>query len=275
MKPAAVLVATFEVEIGLRVIGAEHRVRAAQHGLKRGAGVEPDIERVLDFFVVDGRGVTTRADQVFGLERLPRFNAALLNQLGDLFEQLGRARVQRAGFLVDEKWHRHAPLALAREGPIGAVGDHAVQALLAPGGEELGVLNRAQCRGAQGLSRGHAGDAGGLLHRCKPLRAGAINDRCLVPPAVHVAVIVRFALEQRASLFELLNDLRVRVPDREAAEKRQRLGVLAITHHGGEDVLVHHAVRFARVEVFDAVSGGRVDDAGAGVEGDVITEVDR
>jgi len=107
MEPAAMLVRAFKVQVGreVRLLG----VRAAQHGLVRGAGVEPDVQRVLVLDVELG----VIAQQFARVERLPGFDAALLDALGDLFEQFLRARMQLAGFLVDEEGHRHAPLALA------------------------------------------------------------------------------------------------------------------------------------------------------------------
>jgi hypothetical protein len=117
-------------------------VRAAQHGLVGAAGIEPDVQRVLVLFVHVG----VVAEQVFRLERQPGVDAALFEQLGDLFQQLRRARMQLAGFLVQEEGHRHAPLALARQGPVRTVGDHAVQARLAPVREELGLLDALAAR---------------------------------------------------------------------------------------------------------------------------------
>ena len=44
-------------------------------------------------------------------------------------------------FFVHKEGHRYTPLTLARQGPIWAVGNHAVQALLAPGGIELRIVD--------------------------------------------------------------------------------------------------------------------------------------
>ena len=41
----------------------------------------------------------------------------------------------------------------------------------------------------------------------------------------------------------------------EAAEERKRLGVGAVAHHGGEDLVVRHAVLLAGDEVVHAVGG--------------------
>ena len=183
--------------------------------------------------------------------------------------------MQFARFLVDEERHGHAPLALARQGPVGTIGDHAAQARLAPVRIEARVVDAAQGGRAQGLGRLHALEARRLVHGGEPLRAGAVDDRRLVAPAVHVAVHVVFAVEQRARFLDLLDDLGIGLPDHHAAEERQRGRVFAVGHHRREDLLVLHAVVAAGVEVLDAVGGRAVHDAGAGVERHVFAEIDR
>jgi hypothetical protein len=54
-----------------------------------------------------------------------------------------------AGLAVQEEGHRHAPLPLTRKRPVRPVGDHAVQARLAPRRKEIGVLDAAQRGRAQ------------------------------------------------------------------------------------------------------------------------------
>ena len=93
----------------------------------------------LFFTYVGGIG----AEQFGRIERLPGFDAVLFDALRHLLQQFHRARMQLAAFLVQEEGHRHAPVALARERPVRAVGDHAVQARLAPGGKESGVARCA------------------------------------------------------------------------------------------------------------------------------------
>ena len=60
------------------------------------------------------------------------------------FHQFDGARMQFAGFAVQEEGDRHAPVALARDAPVGTVGDHRVQARLAPGREEFGGFDAAE-----------------------------------------------------------------------------------------------------------------------------------
>ena len=109
VKPAAVLVRAFEVEVGTRAGGVAIGVRAAQHMPVRGAGVEPHVERVADLGVL-GRLV---AEQLGGVELEPGFDAFLLDALGNLIHQLDGARMQLAGLFMQEERNRHAPVALA------------------------------------------------------------------------------------------------------------------------------------------------------------------
>ena len=224
MEPAAVLVGAFQVQVGrelqlgpVRAGAARLALRPAHHGLMRRAGIEPHVERILDLDVL----LRLRAQQNLRIQGLPGFDAALLHPLGHLFEQIQGVRMQRAGFFVDEKGHGHAPLALARQGPVGAVGDHAVQARLAPVRVEARVVDATQGGRAQGFGGRHAVEARRLVHAGEPLRAGAIDDGRLVAPAVHVTVHVVFAVEQGACFRDFLHDLGIGLPDHHAAEKRQ------------------------------------------------------
>src|SRR5690606_9145448 len=143
----------------------------------------------------------------------PGFDAFLLDALGDLLHQLDGARVQLAAFLVQEERDRYAPVALARDAPVRAASDHAMQAGLAPGRYELGVFDGVQGAGAQGTAVSHH-----LVHADEPLCSSAVDQRRLVAPAVHVAVADALVLEQRADFTQLLDDGRIGLPDELAAE---------------------------------------------------------
>src|SRR5690606_28500581 len=136
-------------------------------------------------------------------------------------------------------------------------GDHAVQARLAPAGHEFGLgdgFQRALAQGGAALRL--------LVHADEPLRGGAVDQRRLVAPAVHVAVVDAGVLEQRAHFLELGDDVRVGLPDELAAEERQVLNIYTVALHRAEDVVVAHAVLLAGTEVVLAVGRRGVDDAG-------------
>ena len=242
VEPAAVLVRAFQVQVGRE--GGVIAVRAAQHRLVRGAGIEPHVQRVLAFLVLVG----LVAQQITRIQRLPDLDAVLLHQIGDLVQQLRGAWVQLARFLVQEEGHRHAPLALARQRPVRTVGDHGVQPRLAPGRVEGGFLHAAQ---------GALAQRGTFLrlqvHAGEPLAGGAQDQRRLVPPAVHVAVGHFLGGKERAIVAHVGDDLRVGVPDGQPAEQRQRGHVLAVAHHDVDDLVVLHAVGTAGLEVFHTV----------------------
>ena len=264
------LVRAFQVQVGrelqLRRVRAM-ALRAAQYRLVRGAGIEPYVQRVL-VLGVDGRFV---ADQVFQVQRLPCLDAVFFDQLGHLLQQFRRARMQVARFLVHDESHRHAPLALARQGPVGTVGDHAVQARLAPVREELGVGDAFQGR----LAQGRAAVLRRHVHAGEPLRGGAVDDRLFMTPAVHVAVVEHLDFEQGARFFQGGADRLGRVPDAHAAEQGQGRNVIAVAHDGLDDVVVLHAVRLARDKVVHAIRGRRVHHARAAFGGHVIGQVHR
>jgi len=266
VEPAAMLVGAFQVEVGARALVMAHGMRAAHHVPVSGAGVEPDVQSVVDLLVL--RGLV--AQQLGGVQLEPGFDALLLDALGDLFHQFDSAWMQLAAFLVQEERDRHAPVALTRDAPVRATGDHAVQTRLAPGRDELGLLDGVQRATAQ-----RAAVVGDLVHANEPLRGGAVDQRCLVPPAVHVAVLDGFVLEQRADFTQFLDDGRVGLPDELAAEERQVRHVDAVTLHRAENVVVLHAVVLAGTEVVLAIGRRGVDDAGAGAGFHVFGQVHR
>ncbi len=119
MEPAAMLVRALEIQVGRPGESLAALLRA-QHAQVGRARVEPHVERVANLLVLRGLG----AEQFRGIESEPRLDAGLLHPLRHLLEQLGGARMQFAGFLVQEERNRHAPTALARDAPVGPVGDH-------------------------------------------------------------------------------------------------------------------------------------------------------
>ena len=143
LEPAAMLVRAFQIEVGgIREFGA-----ALQHAGVGDAGVEPDVERVAGLVVV--RGIV--AQQFDGVEREPGLDAGRFDTLGDDLQQFRRARMQCAGFLVGEEGHRHAPVALARDAPVGAVPDHRLQPRATPRRKELRRIDRLHGALAQGI----------------------------------------------------------------------------------------------------------------------------
>jgi len=178
--------------------------------------------------------------------------------------------MQLARFLVQEEGDRHAPVALARDAPVRAVGDHGVQARLAPVGEKFRRFDGSQRRLAQGASLDRL-----AIHADEPLRRGAVDDRRLVAPAMHVAVGDLVRGEQAADFAQLLDDGGVGIPDVEAAEEGQALGKAAVALHRREDLLVAHAVALAGLEVLQAVGRRAMHHARAGIQRDVVAEIHR
>ena len=173
------------------------------------------------------------------------------------------AQQDLAAPLAVEGGDRHAPQPLARDAPVGARRDHVADALLAPGGDPLRLRDRLEGLLAQ---RGPA-----LVEGDEPLLGGAEDDRVLAAPADRVGVRVLAGLQEGARLAQELHDRGVRVEDLlpgEALDLGQEAPRLV---HGAVDV---EAVADAGEVVVPAVAGGGVDDAGAGVEGDVVGQDD-
>src|SRR5471032_726289 len=266
VEPSTVLVRTFQVQVGTRAALMTHRVRAAQHVPVRGPGVEPDVQRVSDLVVF--RGFVTQ--QLGRVHLEPGFDALLFDALGNFFHQLDGAWMQLAAFLVQEERDRYAPVTLTGDAPVRAVGDHRVQACLAPGRNGFCFFDGLDGALTQGIACGRL-----LVHAYEPLRRGAVDQRRLVAPAVHVAVNDGFGVHQAANFAQLLDHVRVGLPDELAAEELQRLGVYAVALHRGQDVIVDHAVTLAGHEVVFTIGRCRVNHTGARTQLDVISQVHR
>ncbi len=266
VEPATVLVRAFQVEIGRRtLLVRQFGMGAAQHVPVGGTRVEPDVEGVAALVVLAG----FFAKQFDRIELEPGFDAFTLDALGDLLHQLDGARVQLAAFLVGEERNRHTPVALTRDAPVGTTGDHAVQARLAPGGDELGLLDGCQRTLAQGSAF-----VGLLVHADEPLGGSAIDQWGLVAPAVHVAVIDRLVLEQGTCLFQRGDDGRIGLPDELATKQRQRLDIDTVALYRIEDVVVAQAVLLADAEVVLAIGGRAMHDTRARAQLDILGQVD-
>ena len=257
MKPSAVLVRPFEIEIRgeLRLIGMRAQVfftaeRPAHRGLMRRAGIEPDIDRIGEFAItrlVDAKILAPCGE--------PRFYAALRDFRRRQLDQRERIGMQRVRGPVDKEGQGNAPLTLPRQGPVGTVGDHPIQARLAPRGIERGCVDAGKRRCAQRGPRFSAVESGNAVHPREPLRRRAVDDRRLVPPAMHVAVRKLFSVEQRACLANLVDNPRIRIPDPHATKKRQIVRESPISLDRIEHVIIAHAIAAARSEVVDAVRG--------------------
>ena len=154
---------------------------------------------------------------------------------------------------------RHSPGALARDAPVGPALDHAVDALLAPGGRPLDLADLLECRPAQPR----------LLHADEPLRGCTEDHRGLVTPAMRVAVTAGLVVQQRALLRQHLDHVRIRVEDFLAGEERRRRQEPPVA---ADRVIDQQAVLAADDEVLLAMARSRVHRARAAVERDVLAE---
>ena len=133
------LVAAFEIHhrilaaVDLALDAGERRemLRVFQHEGVRGAGVEPDVENIVDLFPAV---VGELAEEALARALLvPGVGALFLEGFDDAQLDLGVLQdLDRAVRLfLDEHGDRHAPGALARDHPVGALLDHAGDAVLA------------------------------------------------------------------------------------------------------------------------------------------------
>ena len=255
------LIRAFEIQVGRIALAG----KVAQHGPVRAPRIEPDVDGVAQL------PIDRRIDaEVLCLQREPAFDAALFDPLGDRFQQRRRIGMQFACFAMQEKWQRHAPVALARQRPVWAAVDHPGQARASPRRIELRIGHRLARNFAQRAAIGAR-----QVHADKPLRRRPVDDRRVMAPAVGIAVQQLARVQQVPALLQHLDDFRIRVPDMELAEQRQRRGEFSIVADRIQDLVVGLSVALARVEVVDAVRGRRMHEAGARLECHILAQVNR
>ena len=182
MKPAAVLIRALEVEIG-RVTQC---TTAVQHAGVGHTGVEPDIEDVTGLVVLIG----IIAQQLGGIQIMPGINTVRLDTHSNLFHQALGVGMQFTAFLMHKQGDGHPPIALAGDTPIRTAVYHAFNARHAPLRGPLHLADGTKCLVFQVL----------LMHVDKPLRRGPKHDRCVVSPAVRIAVPDRLHTNEVAVL---------------------------------------------------------------------------
>ena len=124
------LVAALEVDVGRPAMVLAER----QHGFVARPRVEPHVEDVrlaLERAAAARRARQPGRDELLERPLVPGVGAVLVEHRGRLFDQRRREHGGAARRAVHRR-DRHAPGALARDAPVGPVGDHALDAGPAP-----------------------------------------------------------------------------------------------------------------------------------------------
>src|SRR5260221_13707556 len=186
---------------------------------------------------------------------VPRVGAFFFEPLDDVAQCFEVFKALAATFAVKND-DRRAPEALARDAPIGAMLDHFVHAIFAPGRNPFHAVDLFESF----LPESFRFPISGCIHFDEPLLGGAKDDGIVATPAMWIAVLVRMMTEERAVIGEKFDDDGVGFEDVFAFVFRQAFGVNAavVERSGGFEIVL-----FAGVEVVDAVGGSGGNDAGA------------
>src|SRR6202034_2471068 len=144
------------------------------------------------------RAFRPRRKQLFGRVGVPGVGAFALEKRKYVAQGLEIVQLLAAIFAIEHD-QRHAPESLARNAPIGAVGDHAVHAVASPAGNPLHFLDFGERILAEIF----------LVEADEPLLGGAEDHRILAAPAVRVAVLEFAFGDARSALLKQLDDWRV------------------------------------------------------------------
>ncbi len=234
-----------------------------------GAGIEPDIENVVLFR--EFRRSALRADgsrrHQFGGGLLePDIGGMLCEQIHHAVQNLpiGQRIPARRAIEHDD---RHAPDALARNAPVGPARDHVGDAFFAPLRHPLHGFDRIERLLPKAV----------VVHPDEPLFGGAEDGGVVAAPAMRIRVLDVLDREQRAVLFQDIDDERIAFPDG-LAEELER-GSAPRSAFGVEEAPggIHRAidrqpVLHADDVIFLAVAGRRMNRAGALFQRHVIAE---
>ena len=214
------------------------------------------------------RALGAGRQQLFDRRGVPGLDAFALNQVDDLFVELGRKnRLLTSLAHEDRNWH--APDALAADAPVGPGRNHVRDALLTPRGipRHLGnLINRLLTEGLL-LARF------GLDLRVKidePLLGRAEDHRLVAAPAMRIGVLEVLLGQKSATRLEQLNHQRIGGKYLLALKGGQFGFLPCLLLHMHRATVIHAAgqidpVALAGVEVICAMRGSRVHAARARV----------
>jgi len=253
------LVGALEVHLGGTM---QAGVLLADRGM-RDATLPPDVEDVLlgdelgAAAVLAGRA---RGKVLGGIAAEPGVGALRAEELDDRIEGL-RGGDGLATALAGEDRDGHAPGALTRDAPVGAVGDHRTDAVHRPLGIPGDLVDLVQRPLAQ--TRGVHGD--------EPLVGRPEDDRLMATPAMGIAVRYGHMGDEHTALAEPVDDDRIRLVDVHPGEGSSGLREDAVVVDGHQHA---GAVPHAGEVVVLAMAGSRMHGTGTGGELDVVAEDD-
>ena len=134
MKPAAMLVRAFQINIGRPV----QVVAFFQHKGVCRAAVKPDIENVCDLLIILCLICVTKKNLRVGVE--PRICALSFHRLNNALVY-GFVTQNLTGLLVYKDCQWYTPCALTRQHPIGAVFNHSVNSIAPSFGKPVDLVN--------------------------------------------------------------------------------------------------------------------------------------
>ncbi len=257
VEPPPVLITALQIKVGRPaelLTGFENR-RVAH------PGVEPDIEDVgllSEVSASAGRAGSPRREEVGGRLFQPDVGAVFGEEVVDVLHN-GFIDQQLAAALAIEDGDGHPPGPLPGDAPVRPVFDHPVNPVPSPARNPFDPVDFGQRLPAES----------GGVHRDKPLGRGPEDHGPLAAPAVRIGVGHGFFGHKGAHLLQASVDPGVGFENLLAGK--------GAGFFGEPPLVIDRAVNFkavfeAHLVVLTAVTGGGVDTAGAGLQGDVIPE---
>ena len=274
MEPAAMLVRALEIQRRRPM----QIVAVLQYEAVRRTGIEPDVEDIGHLLV--RVGVAAFAQETGRLAGEPRIRAFFLERIDNPFVDVF-VEENFSGVFFHENRDRHAPGALARDHPVRALLDHAVQPVAAARRVKRRLVYRLQRFAAQAFR------ALLVAHGNEPLRRVAEDQRRFRPPGMRILVLKPAARGQCTAFDQQIDDARIGVAflavlvvDPLTGKQRDIVVILApladgMRHFGQPDLGKQRAVLYEGVVIVRAVPRRRMHEAGARFVGNVIARQHR
>src|SRR5690348_14590923 len=236
----------------------------------RRSRVEPDIQDVCFFAPFCTAATASRpfGQQFLGRMRVPGVRAFLFEP-ADHLPQRVKILEPLAALIAIEDHEGHAPYALPRNAPIGAMRNHLVNAFLSPFGRPLHFRNLIQGKLPESLGFGSRNRITAVVELDKPLFGGPEDHRIVAAPAVWVTML-KFALGHECSpCLQQLNNHRVRFKYGLTLILRQALRKTSLIIQWSVGL---QAEFLTHCEVLGAMPRGRMHDAAPLLQGDMLAK---
>ena len=260
LEPAAVLVSALQVQVSRpSQVWSFH-----QHCCVAGTGVKPNVHDVGFFSEFFASALFTFGSlwkDFLSFMGPPCIRAFFAEQVGNCFDRL-LVDVEFSTFFAVEDWNWNTPQSLTGDTPVGAVGDHVLDAAFTPSRNPFNLFDFTDCIFFE------------ILHRAEPLFGCTVDDWVFTSPAVWVLMDNLFNRKQQVAVLQLFRNRFVGFIGGQTLKFACILGQLADVVHRHNDWNLRIVVD-TNLKVLYTMSRRGMYTTGTGIQCDVVTDDDQ